>query len=153
MTANPRSFMARHGLVAVTLAVTLVFVLVPSGLAAKGGNGGNGGNGGKPSGGTLGLVVLDGTDAVANHLERVTFEVSTTATDRPFVGLKCWQGSTGVYNSSMGVFPEYMFDPWLTLDSSYWTPGVEASCTARLYHYNKRGYQVELTTMTFTVAA
>jgi hypothetical protein len=149
MTANPTSLLARYGPVAVTLAAALVLVLVPSGLAAKGGNGGNGG---KPSGGTLDLVVLDGTDTAANHRERVTFVVSTTATDRPFVGLKCWQGPTGVYNSSMGVFPEYLFDPWLTLDSSYWTPGLEANCTARLYHYNKRGYQVELVTMTFTVA-
>ena len=141
MTRRSAAVLVVQGLAVLALAV------VPAGLAGKGGNGG-----GKPGGGTLSLVVLDGTDTVANHRERVTFDVSTTATDRPFVGLKCWQGSTGVYNSSIGIFPEYMFDPWFTLDSSYWTPGVEASCTARLYYYNKRGLQVELATMTFPVA-
>jgi hypothetical protein len=82
----------------------------------------------------------------------VTFDVTTTVTDRPFIQLMCWQGSTGVYNNSTGDFDTYMFDPWLTLDSSYWTAGIEASCTARVYHYNRRGQQIDLTSMDFGVA-
>jgi len=133
--------------------VILVFGLlaVPV-LAAKGGNGGGGKPGGGKSSTTVAVVVLDGADAVPNHTERVTFDVTTTATDRPFIQLMCWQGATGVYNNSMGDFDTYMFDPWLTLDSSYWTAGVEASCRARVYHYNRRGQQVDLTSMDFGVA-
>jgi hypothetical protein len=118
------------------LITLLIFGLIASSaFAARGG-------GGKPNGGgTLTAVVLDGTDAVPNHTERLTFTVSTTATDRPFVTLHCWQGTTGVYNSSIGIFPTYMFDPWFTLDSSYWMAGVEASCTASLWYYDRRGNQ------------
>jgi len=134
------------------LITLLMFGLIAgTALAGKGDNGGGGKPGGK-SGTTVAVVVLDGADAVPNHTERVTFDVTTTATDRPFIQLMCWQGSTGVYNNSTGDFDTYMFDPWLTLDSSYWVPGAEASCTARVYHYNKRGQQVDLTSIDFAVA-
>jgi len=134
------------------LITLLVFGLIAgTALAGKGGNGGGGKPGGKTST-TVTVVVLDGADAVPNHTERVTFDVTTTATDRPFIQLMCWQGSTGVYNNSTGDFDTYMFDPWLTLDSSYWTAGIEASCTARVYHYNRRGQQIDLTSMDFGVA-
>lgn len=140
----------RH--VLITLAVVVVLALVPAALAAKGGNGG-GGN--KPSGdssATLDLVVLDGATQAA-HYGRVTFEVSTTATDKPFVGLRCWQGSNWVYDGYVGYFPTAIGDPWFTLDSNYWVDGVDATCTARLFYYDKRGNQVVLKTLDFPVAA
>ena len=124
---------------------TLIVVFTAgSVLAAKGGNGG-----GKTGGGSLSLVVLDGADSVANHGERVAFEVSTTATDRPFVGVRCWQGSDWVLDGYTGYFETYMYDPWVTLDSPYWTAGVEASCTARLFYYDNRGNQNVLATLDF----
>lgn len=113
-------------------------------LAAAGGGGG-----GKPSGGTIQHYLLDGADAVANHTERVAFTVTTTATDRPFVGVRCWQGTAWVLDGYTGYFPTYMFEPWVTLDSSYWTPDQPASCTARLFYYDKRGNQKVLATVDF----
>lgn len=116
-------------------------------LAAAGGKGG-GGNG-KPAGGTIQHYVLDGADAVANHTERVAFDVATTATDRPFVGVRCWQGTAWVLDGYTGYFPTYMFEPWVTLDSSYWAPDQAANCTARLFYYDKRGNQKVVATVDF----
>ena len=119
--------------------------LAPAGVAGKGG-------GGKPSSSSLRLVLMDGATE-ARHMGRVTFEVSTSATDRPYVGVRCWQGSAWVYDGYVGYFPEYMFEEdWFTLDSPYWTAGVAASCTARLFYYDRRGNQKILTTLDFPVA-
>jgi hypothetical protein len=110
------------------------------------------GGGGKPSGGgTISWHVLDGGDAVANYRELVAFDVSTTATDRPFVGLRCYQDRTFVLDGYTGYFPTYMFDPWITLGSPSWDSAAPADCTARLFHYNKRGGQVVLASTSFTV--
>jgi len=97
---------------------------------------------GKPSGSsgsTFKLVVLDSTDGVAHYGKQVTFEVSTTATDKPMVKLDCYQGTTYVYWSSAGFYADYPW-PWarnFTLNSSYWTGGA-ADCIAELY-YTKDG--------------
>ena len=130
------------------VALLVVGLVAGTAFAAKGGNGG----GGKPSKGTgtIALVVLDGGDAVANYRERVTFDVATTATDRPFVGLRCWQGSNWVLDGYTGYFDSYMYDPWITLGSPYWNPDLAADCTARLFYYNSRGNQVVLATASFT---
>ena len=138
--------MTRKSAVVVTI-LALVLTVVPAAVA------GQGGNGGKPSGGSssLSLVVMDGAAQAARN-GRVTFNVSTTATDRPFVGLRCWQGTNWVYDAYVGYFPGAMFDPWFTLDSPYWADGVETSCTARLFYYDRRGNQKVLTTLTFPVA-
>jgi hypothetical protein len=140
----------RAGLVLAGLALLVVTVsgAVAPANAAKGGKG----DGGKPGATSLALVVLDSGDAVARHGDRITFAVSTSKTDRPFVGVTCWQGEVGVFNSSIGIFPEYMFEPSLTLDSTYWQAGAEASCTARAYYYDRRGNQNDLATMVFPVA-
>jgi hypothetical protein len=159
----------RHALMAVTEALLiaaiialLAFMLAPisseanqlagtgDAVAAKGGNTNKGsGGGGKTSGATISLVVLDGTDDVANHRERVAFDVSTTATDRPFVGLRCYQGANFVLDGYTGYFDEYLYDPWITLGSPYWDPAVAADCTARLFYFDKRGNQKVLATLEF----
>ena len=135
------------------LITLLMFGLIAgSALAAPGSNGGGGkggGGGGKAPAGSLSLVVLDGADLTANHRERVAFDVTTSATDRPFVGVRCWQGTAWVLDGYTGYFATYMFDPWVTLDSAYWTPGVEASCTARLFYYDRKGNQKVIATTTF----
>ena len=130
-----------------------------SAQAAKGGNGGgakggDGKGGGKPSGGgsgTIALALLDGGDSVANYRERAAFDVSTTATDRPFVGLRCFQGANFVLDGYVGYFDDYMFDPWITLGSPYWQPDVAANCTARLFWYDSRGNQNVVATLDFVV--
>ena len=133
-------------LIVAALIGTLVLALTAGSVsAAKGG----GSKGGKQTDSTLSLVTLDSADGLAYHTHRLAFEVSTTATDRPFVGVRCWQGSAWVLDAYTGYFEDYMFDPWLTLDSPYWAAGVEANCTARLFYYNKRGDQKVLATLDF----
>jgi hypothetical protein len=128
------------------VALLVVGLVAGTVFAAKGG-------GGKPNGGsgTISWHVMDGADSVANYRERVTFDVATTSTDRPFVGLRCYQGSAFVLDGYTGYFPTYMFDPWITLGSPSWNPAVSADCTARLFYYNKRGGQVVVATTSFTV--
>ena len=129
------------------IAVLVVGLVAGVAFAAKGGNGGGGKPGG--GGGTIALVVLDGTDSVPNYMERVGFDVATTATDRPFVGVRCYQGSNFVMDGYTGYFETYMFDPWVTLGSPYWDAAAPADCTARLFYYDKRGNQKVLATTSF----
>jgi hypothetical protein len=116
----------------------------------KGGGGGKPGGGGSGGGGSVNLVLLDGATE-AHQGGRITFTV-TTSVDRPFVNVRCWQGSTGVYNASIGIFPTYMYEPWLVLDSTYWTAGVAATCTTRAYYYDRKANQVTIATGSFSVA-
>jgi hypothetical protein len=94
---------------------------------------------------------MDGATQAA-HYGRVTFDVSTTATATPQVGLRCYQGSDWVYDAYVGYFPSYMFDQWFTLRSNYWADGVPATCDARLFYNDRRGRQIVLATMSFPVA-
>ena len=134
------------------VALVLALVLTPLAFAGKGG-------GGKPSGGgtssgsgsSFSLVLMDGATQAA-HYGRITFTASTTATAKPQVGLRCSQGSNWVYDSYIGLWPTYMFDPWFTLDSGYWVDGVPATCDARLFYNDSRGRQIVLATMSFPVA-
>lgn len=129
------------------LSVAIVtMVAIVAGPATAGGKG----KGPTRGSGTLSLVLMDGATE-AHHNGRITFDVSAT-TDRPFVGVRCWQGSDFVYDGYVGYFPEYMFDPWFTLGSPYWRDGETASCTARLFYFNKRGGENVLATMSFPVA-
>ena len=127
---------------AATISILVLALTAGTALAGK--------PGGQTSGSTLHLVVLDGSNGLPNHTERVAFDVSTTATDRPFVGVRCWQGANWVLDGYTGSFDTYMFDPWVTLDSPYWTAGVAADCTARLFYYDRRGNQKVLATLAFT---
>lgn len=130
------------------VALALVLAFVPAALAARGGGGG------KPNGGsssTLRLVPMDGATQAA-HFGRITFDVWTTATDFPEVGLRCYQGSNWVFDAYVGYYPSYLFDPWFTLDSNYWADAVEATCNARLFYMDRRGREVLLKTLSFPVA-
>jgi hypothetical protein len=128
------------------LALVIACAVAPFALA-KGG--------GKPGGGagssSFSLVVMDGASQPA-HNGRITFNVSTTATKVPEVGLRCYQGANWIFDAYVGYFPGYMFDPWFTLDSNYWANGVEATCNARLFYWDRRGREVVLGTMSFPVA-
>jgi hypothetical protein len=136
------------------LIATLVVGLVAgTAFAAKGGgaptSGGKHGGGG--SSGSFSLILLDSTDGVAHLGQRVTFDVSTSAST-PYVGVRCYQDSTWVYDAYVGFFAGYLFDPWLTMNSGYWVAGDPASCNARLFTYDSRGRENVMATSTFAVA-
>jgi hypothetical protein len=117
-------------------------------LAAKGG-------GGKPSGGDsssgLSLVMVDPADTIANHGDQVTFSVVTTATDKPWVRLDCYQSDTWVSTSSAGFFPAYPWPATFTLASGGWTSGP-GDCTATLYMVTSNGRSRSLAALTFHVS-
>lgn len=143
----------RRLLVLSTMILLVTALSATPAFAGKGGQNrsGTNGGGGKASG-TLSLVLLDSVDGQAYQYDRVTFDVSTSATDRPFVGVRCWQGANWVYDGYVGFFPTYMFEPWLEMDSPYWSAGESADCTARLFYYDKRGREKLLATLDYPVA-
>ena len=113
---------------------------------------------GKPSGGgstssSIQVIMLDSTDGSAHYGQRVTFNVSTTATTQPLVSLKCSQAGEVVYSGSTGFYDSYPW-PWTqvqTLTSTAWTGGA-ADCVATLYRYTGKGYS-NLATASFGVLA
>ena len=148
-----RSF-ASHSFAAVLEAglialVVLTLVITPA-LAAKGGNGASGKPGGAGTS-SLALVMVDPSDPGANHGDVISFGVSTTATDRPFVSVNCYQGTAWVYTASVGFFPSYPWSQTFTLASAAWTAGG-ADCVARLYSSKDGTRTTTLATMTFVVA-
>jgi len=130
---------------------------VPNGGNNGGENGNKGGNGNSGGGGnhssSLALVVLDPDDGGANHGEQVTFEVSTTATDKPYVSVSCYQDGTLVYSASAGFYEGYAW-PWtqvFTLSSNAWSGGA-ADCRASLDYWDGRGMR-SLASLSFTAYA
>lgn len=156
--ARPGRSGARSHAQAVQLIAGLITTcaLVIAAPMASAGKPATAGGGGRPGGGSstssVTLVLLDSADTMPNYGEHVTFEVSTTATDRPFVQLDCYQGGTRIYSMSAGFFPDYPFTTTYTLRSSYWTGG-DADCTAVLYYRASNGRTTALSRLSFTVAA
>src|SRR5690348_2758135 len=111
---------------AVVAAVTLAMVVASPALAGKSG-------GTRPSGGgtlTVRNVSAPGTDP--SYGQTITFDVATTATDKPMVELDCSQNGSAVYSHSAGFYPDYPW-PWLQnyqMSSSVWTGGA-ANCLAK----------------------
>ncbi|HEX5828571.1 MAG TPA: hypothetical protein VFY23_13685 [Candidatus Limnocylindrales bacterium] len=124
------------------LAVVAAIVVSGTALAARSGAG--------STTSSVRLVLLDGTDAIANHGERASFAVSTSAS-RPFVGVRCYQAGDFVLDGYTGYFEGYAGNPWVVLGSPYMSPAATADCTARLFYYDKRGNQRVLATTDFTV--
>jgi H+/gluconate symporter-like permease len=147
----PRRRSPAHRVLAAAAEASLIALLVlgtvtGTALAAKGG--------GKAGSGTIaGPIVLQDANGngTANAWDGVTFEVATTASDRPFVGLRCWQGPVWVFDGYAGYFPESLFDQWFVLGSDSWQAGADATCTARLFYYDRRGNQKVLATLDFAV--
>ena len=122
----------------------------------KGGNGGGGGGGGggQSEGGSLALVMVYDQNGSGgpNWNDQVTFDVSTTATDKPWVRLNCYQSGTWVSTSTAGFFPAYPWAPNFTLASGAWTSGA-ADCVATLYMVMSNGKSKTLAELTFQVDA
>ena len=120
--------------------LVLALIAMPA-LAARGGDKGK--PGGRDSGGTgtISLVLMDSTDGLAHYGQRVTFDVSTTATDSPFVHLRCSQAETLVLEGYQGFFPNALGNQWFHLGPTpLWQSG-EADCTASLEKYTRKGWQ------------
>ena len=130
----------------ITLSAALVIAcaLVPTALAGKGKPGG----GGTTS--SLQLVLLVSTDGAPHWAQRITFNVSTTATTQPFVSVNCYQGSTWVYSDSVGFFADYPWPKEFTLAAASW-PGGAADCTARLFSTKDGIRTTTLATLSFHV--
>src|SRR5262245_6401161 len=90
---------ARLGLISAVAA--LCMALAPAAVADKGAGGGKPGAG---STGTISLVLLNSTDGLPHFGQKVTFNVSTTATSEPWVTLYCYQNGSLVYQGSNGIF-------------------------------------------------
>ena len=134
------------------IALLVVGLVAGSALAAPN-NSGRGSKGGGNGTSTVALVLVNDQNAngAPNYADTVTFTASTTATDKPMVGLRCYQGSTFVFDAYVALFDSWLSKN-LTLASSYWDPAADASCTARLFYYDNRSREQILTTLQFAVA-
>lgn len=139
---RPTHSRRRAGLAAAALGVAALTTLGASAPAVAAKAAGGGKNTGSTSSSSLTLVLLDSTDGQAHWGQRVTFDVSTTATDAPYVDLACSQNGTVVLGATAGFFDSYPW-PWtqvMTLSSQSWTGG-DADCSATLYYLGaKRKY-------------
>ena len=117
--------------------------------------------GGWKSGSSISLVVMSGSSdlAAASSLsarygDEVTFAVSSSATDKPYVLLNCYQGSSWVYSGQAGFYPSFPSYPTslnFRLSSSAWAGG-SADCTARMGMLNPDGTRFrELASTSFHV--
>jgi len=80
----------------------------------------------------------------------VTFTVSTSRTDRPWVSVACYQSRVLVYKQYHGVFAGYYTDPVFTLGpTTNWTSGG-ASCVGTLLYFSN-GREHSLATTSFNV--
>jgi hypothetical protein len=135
------------------IALLVVGLVVGTAFAAKGGNGGgHGKNAG--GGGSLAVAMVydQNANGAPNWDDKVTFSVSTTSTDKPWVTLNCYQDGAWVSTANAGFFDAYPWDPNFTLASTMWTGGA-GSCTATLYMVTSNGRQSTLATMSFDVGA
>ena len=127
------------------LITLLAFGLIAtSAFAAKVGNGGGhqggggGGGGGKhhqQGSSSLALVMVNDVngDGSANWGDTITFDVSTTETDYPYVSVRCYQDGSLVYSADAGFYDGYMWPgaQLMPLTSPSWTGGA-ADCSAVL---------------------
>jgi hypothetical protein len=121
-------------------------------LAKGGRNSGGSGGGGTIGGGsgTISLVVLNSADGLPHFTQNITFNVSTTATTKPFVELKCYQNGNLVGQETNGFFVGSLSDGVYTLGPTpAWQSGA-ADCTATLESMDTRT-TTAITSMSFHV--
>jgi hypothetical protein len=145
--------MKQHRVAQVAMILALVLALLaPVAVAAKGGGGKGKPGWGGGSGSSLGLVLLNSTDGLPHYGQQVTFEVSTTVTDRPFVQLSCYQNGVLVYSFQAGFYEGYPWSKVYTLSSNAWTGGA-AECSAELVYTTDGKRLKTLVTLNFHVYA
>ena len=119
--------------VVLAVAVVALAVAAPAAFAGKGGNGKPAGGNNAGSTSTLALVMVDDANGngAPNWGDTVTFSVSTSATDSPWVEVACYQGGTLVYSAWAGFYDSYPGAKYMPLSSPSWTSGA-ADCVATL---------------------
>ena len=127
----------------------LVSLLVV-GLVAGTAFAGRGGRNTAPPSLELVMVADANANGGANYGDTVTFRSDTTATNAE-VGLRCYQGSTFVFDGYVSLYESWMGRD-LTLVSSQWDQSSGADCVARLFTYNRKSQQVVLATLSVPVA-
>jgi hypothetical protein len=150
MNFSSRTFRLAAGCV---LAAGMLATTSPA-FAAKGGGSGGGKGGGGSSSSTMALVLVSSAynDGYPHYDDTITWKVSTTATDKPYVSVSCSQNGSVVYTTQAGYYDGYAW-PWtqnMTLASNAWTGGA-ADCSARLYSASNSGSTTTLATTTFHV--
>jgi len=140
---------------AAILALVAAFSLAVSSVALAGKPGGNAG--GKSSS-SLSLVVLSSSGVASATTQptfgsHVTFNVGTTATTQPYVGVKCFQNGSRVYEQWAGIFADFYGSQTYTLGPTQLWTGGSANCTASLVSFDSRGRATTLASMAFDVAA
>jgi hypothetical protein len=128
-------------------ALVLVLIVVPVAFAAKSGGRPPGGGGGTPTS-TITLHLLNSTDGLAHVGQLVTFDVSTTSTQYPWVTLYCYRSGSLVYKMSNGIFPTSLGEDF-TLASNSWMSG-EADCTAYLQNWDNYSKHHSITNLAST---
>ncbi len=62
------------------------------------------------------------------------------------------QGSNFVHDGYIALYDASWLQKIFTLGSSYWDPALDATCTARLFYYDRRGNEKILASTDFGVA-
>lgn len=129
----------RTGRTARTISLALAATLLLSAIAAGPAMAAKGGPKALASGNSLTLVMVNDQngDGKPNFGDTITWDVSTTATGAPNVGLVCTQNGTVVYRADSGYYDGYLW-PWtqrMTLKSGAWAGG-SAGCVAELFWYS-----------------
>ena len=132
------------------LIMAAVLVLAPTAAHAKPRPQGTGAT--PPA--TVDMVMVhdaDG-DTVVSHGDTITFSITQSSTDKPYVTLDCFQNGAWVLSQTSGFYASYTWGENYTLNSSSWTGGA-ASCNANLHSTSSNGKTTTLATTSFTVAA
>lgn len=101
-----------------------------------------------PSSSSITLIAPSGAPSQG---DTVNFAVSTTQTDKPYVNLKCYQGSALVADAWRSYFGAGLADTSIQLATPSWTAGA-ADCTASLTMW-VNGRNKQLASTSFHVAA
>jgi hypothetical protein len=144
--------MLKRTAVVASLVGALVLGASAAGLAGNG-------NGANKSSSSIFLVTMNSSTASATATsaprwsDQVTFDVSTTATDRPYVTLNCYQNGVWVYAAGAGFWSGYAYGKVFNLAANSWSGGA-ADCTATLGALNLDGTRFrELASTSFHVDA
>jgi hypothetical protein len=108
---------------------------------------------GKGGGNSFTLVMVNDLngDQAPDYGETITFDLSTRAA-KPYVNVRCYQGTAFVYDGWVGYYAGAWFDKDFTLASNAWTGGA-ADCVARLVSYGKNGREQTLATKEIAVGS
>ena len=103
------------------------------------------------AGSAVGALTATST-STPRYGDTITFDVSTTATDNPFVNVTCSQNGVLVMQGWSAFFPGGLGDGNFGLGSPAWRAGA-AECTANLDMYTSKGALKVLASTTFHVDA